>query len=309
MMQPPRQALMITFTTLTAIIMTDTFVAASSSNYTSTTPTTTSTTSTTSTTTPYYYSYSSTYYWERCTTGKGSGPPGYIRLCDGDDHGECLGKIIGVMSSQDNHDCGDECSDTQGCGGFEYDLGGGSASCKLFGNVTGVNRTKASHLNTHECYQKEPPKVGKCTNKIMFAGRYERLCDGQDHGECQGTDLGPILLRNSANLCAAECDRNATCAGFEYDVHDVSLHCYLYRHVRGAEKPDFTHTHECYAKVNFVTSGSSMTTTMKATTTIPTSNRTTTTTTKPTETATDMAVKLSVEFCVGMISTIMIMTN
>merc|ERR1712032_346422 len=205
--------------------------------------------------------------WERCQGGEGSGPQGYERLCDGKHHGECIGKKGEVVEAQDSDACADECKENEYCAGFEYDTHGDEESCTFFETVTGLKAMKTdSHLFTHECFKKEVFEPNICEGVQVFSGSYTRMCDGKKHGACSpGKDkqLGPKILRKTAQLCAAACDGNSTCAGFEFDTDEDSDSCFLYSQVQNAEYHKFTKTLQCYKKSSLI----STTTPLKSTTT------------------------------------------
>jgi len=207
-----------------------------------------------------------TYDWERCQGGKGSGPRGYERLCDGEHHGECIGKTGAIAEAYDTDSCADECNENESCAGFEYDTHGDEQSCTLFETVTGLKATKKeSHLFTHECFKKEVVKPNICESVRAFSGRYQRMCDFKKHGACspgESKQLGSMLEHETAELCASACDGNSKCAGFEFDTDEDSNSCFLYSEVTHAEYHKFTKTYQCYKKSSLI----STTTTPGATT-------------------------------------------
>merc|ERR1712176_1343908 len=189
-------------------------------------------------------------------------------------HGECVGQATGddAMSAKDLQDCGEKCDGVSECAGFEYDNHGDGDACTLFRFVNGLNLTTESHLNTHECYTKEIKKVNYCESKVVFSGRYTRMCDHRYHGLCRGDRLTANILRfKSVDLCAAECDRYEACDGFDYDVHDESEGCDLYANVTGAEQSPHATTYECFAKGNLATTKATSVSSTSAPSTVPAS--------------------------------------
>lgn len=198
-------------------------------------------------------------YWERCQGGKGSGPRGYARLCDGKHHGECIGTKGEIADgAHDTDACADKCNDADDCAGFEYDTLGDEESCTLFEAITGLKPTKKeSHLFTHECFKKEVVKANVCESVASFSGRFQRMCDGKKHGVCTGKQLGPRILHDTAQLCASACDRNSTCAGFEYDTDEDSDTCFLFSQVQGAEYNKHSKKSNCYKKSSLISTTTS----------------------------------------------------
>ena len=230
---------------------------------------------------------SSTYDWNRCKGGPKTGPRGlYERLCNGEEHGECVGVVYRNARSSDLHDCAEECNDEdEACGGFEYDVHDDESSCILFTEVTGLKPLAQPHLDEHRCFKKGPPKIPKCKEEKVFSGRYERKCDfKRKHTSCQGAQLGPLLQFDSAELCAGACDNNSTCESFEYTVHDdVDTDCVLFTDVVGAEHPGYEIFHECYLKVPTTTTVSTTTVSTTAGTTAGPTESPAGTTAGPTE--------------------------